>query len=221
MCISTQRKIFIFPKPNVTDVESIRKYIVDPASVEEWPATVDVEANYLVDSCVPRMQLGLGVLEFEVSCSQTDTCKGQAASPGIPAIANGPGSAASAGPGQDQLSRSGSAASEASGQSPPAKRRCLEREDSKPDQSAAEEIAVMTKKAFEERKLISCEESDATTANFWIKAMTCHVLSALRKFNGDKAEFVNTLDEYAAQYFRFVCVRLLEVSDIQAAKTLG
>ena len=127
------------------DREALSKYIIDKATVTEFPSFADPMDIELVDQCVPQSSLGLGVQEFEVkisdikSSSEQGNQSGSAATPKAPFV---PVSFASSGSGSDSASV------------PRPTIRTLKREESISDQDAAEQIACDTKIAFEKGELI-------------------------------------------------------------------
>jgi hypothetical protein len=100
-------------------------------------------------------------------------------------------------------------------------RRILERVVSVTDQEAAENIATDTKDAFERGDLVSQNKLVAKSVEFWAAAMFSHLQYLLRKFTGDPKDFVGQLDDYSSLYWKFICTRLLQVSDWEAAVKLG
>jgi hypothetical protein len=85
----------------------------------------------------------------------------------------------------------------------------LKREVSGTEQDAAEQIATLTKAAFERGELLSITKSSATSVQFWMESMSDHIDALQKKDPSDS--FVANLDKYCSLYWRFVSTRLLEV----------
>jgi len=198
---SFKRKLWIVPKKNSVEHVS-REFFVDPASLVEWPAWFDAGEYHIVDQAVPQSQLGPGVMEWETKVADTTTSvvSGQRASP---ATRTSLGSSAS-----------GSGAQQAEDPPPPAKRlRVLEKKESATDADAAENIACDTKKAF--------ELGDVRGVEFWMMAMLVHVQSQRKRWTGEPDKFIESLDAFCAQYWRFVCTRMLSLIDYSKAEQLA
>jgi hypothetical protein len=66
---SFKRKLWVVPKANFEnlDMGSLSKYIIDKATVEEFPSCVDPDGIELVDQCISQSILGIGVQDRELS----------------------------------------------------------------------------------------------------------------------------------------------------------
>jgi hypothetical protein len=160
------------------------------------PRGIDLNEVVFVDSAVPQMKLGCGVLEYSVSVNSVKKSK-----PGLPSSSG-------------QVVPKASASPEAK---KPAEERTLKREHSVTEEAAAEEIAKTTRTAFENNLLCSDDSRNNTTVEFWLQGMIAHIDGQKRRWVGDSAGFVGSLDGWSSQYFRFVCTRLLGVTDLGAA----
>ena len=79
----------------------------------------------------------------------------------------------------------------------------------------------LTQKCFSKGHSTSKDPNDASVANFWVKQMTRYTLTLRAKFAREQAEFCKSLDEYVAQYFRFVCTKLLDVEVVNEAQEIA
>jgi hypothetical protein len=179
---------------------------------------MDMENCMLVDQAVPQSALGPGVTEFEVQVSD------QTKSKSLPSQAANKGASDNAGI-RVEPSRGGAVPRPVSPTPAPAPeaspRRTLERVASVTDKEAAENIATDTKDAFERGDLVASNKLVAKSVEFWAGAMYSHLQYLLRKFKGDPTDFVGQLDDYCSLYWKFICTRLLQVSDWEAAVKLG
>ncbi len=214
---SFKRKLWVVPMANFDSLDraALSKFIIDKATVTEFPTFADPLDIELVDQCVPQSSLGMGVQEFEVKISDTKS----SSEPGNPALAATPNAApfvptlfASYGAGSGSGSGSASAPQQAI--------RTLKREESISDQDAAEQIACDTKIAFEKGELIGGDKRSSNSVEFWMKSMLLHIQSLKRKYTGE-VDFVSQLDTYASMYWKFVCTRMLDVEDWSQAQPLG
>ena len=57
----------------------------------------------------------------------------------------------------------------------------------------------LTHKCFSKGHLISKDPNDTSVANFWVKQMTRYISTLREKFDGEQAEFCNSLDDYVGQ----------------------
>jgi hypothetical protein len=153
----------------------------------------------VVDSCVPQEKLGRGVMEFVVVVTSSSSLKSQKGNPptAVKAVEAQPKSSAQ----------------------PP--ERMLKRCKSVPDEAAAEEIARVTKKAFDAGNLTSKNPNNTSTVHFWVKAMVKHIDGLKKKFSGEEDAFVDSLSEYESNYFRFVCGRLLQCDDVEQCRVIA
>ena len=184
--------------------------------VQEWPCDVDPQGVWIVDTCVPQEKLGRGVVEFKVSVTSTSSLPSSgrsSSSSGLqPLAANVPtalvDSSVAATPTTSVV-----ASTAAASQPQPKSERMLKRNISVPDDdTAAEQMAKDTKKAFQLGKLVSADTHDPTTAEFWTRAMSTHVKGLHNTFKGQPEKFIGSLDLYASQFFKFVTTKLLEVA---------
>ena len=97
----------------------------------------------------------------------------------------------------------------------------LEKQESVSEDQAAERIAQDTAACFKKGSLVSPDPNDLGCVVFWVKAMTSHIIHKHQVFTGEQGKFWESLDAYAAQYFRFVCTRLMEVDKINEAKRVA
>ena len=141
--------------------------------VQEWPCDVDPQGVWIVDTCVPQEKLGRGVVEFKVSVTSTSSLPSSgrsSSSSGLqPLAANVPtalvDSSVAATPTTSVV-----ASTAAASQPQPKSERMLKRNISVPDDdTAAEQMAKDTKKAFQLGKLVSADTHDPTTAEFWTR----------------------------------------------------
>ncbi len=210
---SFKRKLWVVPLANFDslDREALSKFIIDKATVTEFPTFADPLDIELVDQCVPQSSLGMGVQEFEVKISDTKS----SSEPGNPALAANPNATPLV---PTLFSSSGSGSGSASVSKPAI--RTLKREESISDQDAAEQIACDTKIAFEKGELIGGDKRSSNSVEFWMQSMLLHIQSLKRKYTGE-VDFVSQLDTYASMYWKFVCTRMLDVEDWSQAQPLG
>ena len=72
-CIEESRKLFIVPKLNCPDLPNdmnLKKWLVDPESVDELPDSFVVATHWLCDDACPREALGPGCRHIEVSIAK-------------------------------------------------------------------------------------------------------------------------------------------------------
>ncbi len=210
---SFKRKLWVVPMANFDslDREALSKFIIDKATVTEFPTFADPLDIELVDQCVPQSSLGMGVQEIEVKISDTKSTS----EPGNQASAANPKAAPLV---PTMSASSGSGLGSASVPQPTI--RTLKREESISDQDAAEQIACDTKIAFEKGELIGGDKRSSSSVEFWMQSMLLHIQSLKRKYNGE-VDFVLQLDSYASMCWKFVCTRILNVEDWSQAQPLG
>jgi hypothetical protein len=210
---SFKRKLWVVPMANFDslDREALSKFIIDKATVTEFPTFADPMDIELVDQCVPQSSLGMGVQEFEVKISDTKA----SSEPGNPALAANPKAAPFI---PTVFASSGSGSGSASVPQPAI--RTLKREESISDQDAAEQIACDTKIAFEKGELSGGDKRSSNSVEFWMQSMLSHIQSLKRKYTGE-LDFVSQLDTYASMYWKFVCTRMLYLEDWSQAQPLG
>ena len=97
----------------------------------------------------------------------------------------------------------------------------MRKQESVPDETAAERLARDTEACFKKGALVSVDVNDAGCVAFWVKAMSSHVLRKQSSFVGMPEEFVSSLDSYASQYLNFVCTQLLEVEKVSDARSIA
>ena len=216
-----KRKLWVVPCVNIPkiDMDSIREFIITSDMLTELPDFMDLVSNMMVDQCVSQKKLGPGVTEFEVTLSDVSQFQPAPDVSNVSADVGLPSPVSvevvlRESPSLNVVLPSASTAGTPS-------RRTLEREASVPDDDAAEHIALDTKDAFDRGDLVSSNKLAAKSVEFWVQAMYMHLLYLYRKFTGEPAQFVDQLDSYVNLYWKFICTRLLQVSNWDAAVRIG
>ncbi len=64
---SLRRKLWMVPKSNISDVQALTPFLIDPSLISEWPMGIDPDGIYVVDSCVEQHKLGPNVMDHFVT----------------------------------------------------------------------------------------------------------------------------------------------------------
>ena len=186
LCQSTAVKCtyWLVPKTNVPVLGDLAQYVVDPSTVVDVPAGLNLTENYLMDDAAPRASLGLGVRSIQVSMAiqRTKGVVPRQESLQLPGPSpRAPVSDSQAAP---------SATSPQTPRAPQTPRVLLPRaSDELPEQQAAEEIAKNCKDAFMSARYFSSDPLNSSTVVFWMERYKEHILQRFKQFEGEPAEF--------------------------------
>ena len=72
--VTSLKKLWMVPKDNVVDPK-FQAFIVNHHELDEWPMGIDAEGVIVYDSAVPQIELGMGVMAFEVALHSRWTLK--------------------------------------------------------------------------------------------------------------------------------------------------
>ena len=181
---SLKRKLWMVPKDNVVDPR-FQGFIVNHNELTEWPMGIDAEGVLVYDCAVPQVELGKGVMEFEVALHsrlQAPEAKASKMSMFAPEATQMFAPSARSAPQQPALDKVSVAKAPEEAEHPKHARKLLKRESDVSEDTAAERIAADTQKCFSKGHLISKDPNDTSVANFWVKQMTRYTLTLRDNF---------------------------------------
>jgi hypothetical protein len=193
--------------PKLLDTD-LAKFLVDVASIHEWPPNVNPAKFFILDQAAPRSSLGLGVMEIELALGRQKTQD-------LDEPAAGGGQHMLRAEGDDSASASVNVPVAAKASAPvpepvvevpcerPASRVLrAQSSDAKSDDEIAEDIAKSTKEAFEKGLFYVTDPNVPTTVEFWLRSFKYFVS------NGDGKDVLESRP-HMQQYLKFVVKSLL------------
>ena len=209
-------------RPDLREISGIKEHLVDPWSLDAFPADLPRDEYWVIDQCVPRHVVGPGalVLESAAGTSYTQSMNPSGQNPaGVSAILPAPGAPSTA-PAQSEASPAlhavvpaSVAVAPSSAPLPFAPPRLLKERSSDPDdqEAIAENIARCTRAACDKKQfLCQCEEVP-DTVEFWLRKYKEYILAEHgREGQTTDADWEKKLAPHMRVYVKFLVKILLQ-----------